>query len=476
MKNIAAIVLAAGKGRRMKSSIPKVLHRVAGRPMLSYPLMVLRELGIRNITVVAGHKGDSVKALFSTERSIAFAGQKDQKGTGHAVMCALKTLKGFHGDILILSGDVPLITGAAIKGLIKVKKGGKENARLAARPRAAISFITAVLDDPDGYGRVVRDENNTVERVVEDKDCTEAERRISEVNTGIYLISSEFLFDNIKKLKRANVQGEYYLPDLIGLAKRTGHKVAALTHLYPDEVMGVNNRVELARAGGLMRQRIAEALMLAGVTIVDPDSTYIDSGVKAGMDTVICPFTVIEGATSIGVNCVIEEGVKIRDSVIGDETRIKSYSVIEDSSIGKGAAIGPFARLRPGNRVADGASVGNFVEMKKTSMGRGSKANHLSYLGDAEIGANVNIGAGAITCNYDGMKKHTTIIEDGAFIGSDSQLVAPVKVGRNAYVGSGTTVTRDVPAGALMTARAKERVVEGWVGKRGIKKAGGRHK
>lgn len=454
MKNLSAIVLAAGKGTRMKSARPKVLHEVAGLPMLSYPVNVLKALKAKNIVIVIGHGGQSVKDAFGAA-GVSFAVQDEQLGTGHAVICGMKRLKDADGDVVILSGDVPLVTPQTIKGLLKIHSSGGKN-------RPALSLITALLEDPSGYGRVVRDAHNRIASIVEDKDCTPAQREISEINTGIYLADSGFLKDNLKRIGTGNKQGEYYLPDLVALAVSSGARVAAMTHIDATEVMGVNNRVDLARANALMKERIAEGLMRSGVTIVDPANTYIDSGVKVGQDTVIYPGVHLIGRTVVGKDCMIEEGCRIEGSSIGDGSVIKSYSVIESTVAGRAVVIGPFARIRPGSVLGEGVRIGNFVEVKKTRMGKGTKANHLSYLGDAVIGAEVNIGAGTITCNYDGVHKHTTIIEDGAFIGSDSQLVAPVRVGKNAYVGSGTTVTKDVPPGALVITRTKERVIEGW--------------
>ncbi|MDP2690521.1 MAG: bifunctional UDP-N-acetylglucosamine diphosphorylase/glucosamine-1-phosphate N-acetyltransferase GlmU, partial [Deltaproteobacteria bacterium] len=323
-----------------------------------------------------------------------------------------------------------------------------------------------------GYGRILRDKHGAVRGIVEEKDCGPLQKKIDEVNSGIYLVSSRFLSANIKKLGALNAQGEYYLTDLVRMASDLGEKVTAITHLDPDEVMGINNRVELAKAERVMRARIAERLMLSGVTFIDPASTYVDYGVKAGADTVIYPGARLSGDTVIGAGCVIEEGAVIIDSEIGDGSTIRSYTVMESSKAGRNVSIGPFARLRPGNAIGDGTRIGNFVEVKKTVMGRGVKAGHLSYLGDSIIGDNVNIGAGTITCNYDGFSKHRTTIEDDAFIGSDSQLVAPVTVGRGAYVGSGTTVTKDVPPGALVVTRVKEKVVEGWVERKKAKGGG----
>ncbi|CAG1066516.1 bifunctional UDP-N-acetylglucosamine pyrophosphorylase / Glucosamine-1-phosphate N-acetyltransferase [uncultured bacterium] len=456
MKNLAAVVLAAGKGTRMKSEKPKVLHEIAGKPMLFYPVNLLKKSGAGKIVLVVGFGSEAVVKAFS-DPAVSFVVQEEQLGTGHAVMCALKELRGFPGDVLVLSGDVPLIREETVKSLLELhRKGGK----------AAISLVTTDVEDPTGYGRIVRDAEGAVTRIVEEKDCSPLQKKIQEVNTGVYLFSAEFLHSNIKKLGKENAQGEYYLPDLIHLAVEGGLRVDSVSIADATEVMGVNNRVELAKAAEFMRARINETLMVSGVTIIDPRSTYIDYGVAAGADTVIYPGCRLSGTTVIGSGCVIEEGVVITSSKIGDGSTIKSYSVIEKSEVGKENDIGPFARLRPATILADKVKIGNFVEVKKSTLGKGSKANHLTYLGDSVIGEGVNIGAGTITCNYDGTNKSVTRIEDGAFIGSDSQLVAPVTIGKDAYVGSGTTVTRDVPAGSLVITRAPEKVIEGWAGRK----------
>jgi len=444
----------------MKSEVPKVLHEVAGTPMLGHVLGALKELKVKRTVVVVGHGSKSVREKFA-DSGVEFVEQTAQLGTGHAVMSAMGALKGFKGKVLVLSGDVPLITSATLKGLIRVHKKGR------GEREAALSFVSAILHDATGYGRVTRGANNAITSIVEQKDCTPVERLINEINTGLYLFDSEFLFKNIKKLKTANAQGEYYLPDLIGIAVAEGRPVRALTHMDVLEVMGVNNRVELARATAIMRIRILKELMLSGVTIIDPGVTYIDASVRVGKDTVISPGVHLEGSTVIGAGCVIEEGVKIVDSRIGDGSIVKSSSVVEASRVGSNARIGPFAHLRPGNSLSDDVRIGNFVELKKCKVGRGSKAGHLSYLGDAVIGKDVNIGAGTVTCNYDGKNKFVTTIADNVFVGSDSQLIAPVKVGKNAYVGSGTTVTKDVPAGALVVARVEQKIKKGWVAKKG---------
>ncbi|MEK6790561.1 MAG: bifunctional UDP-N-acetylglucosamine diphosphorylase/glucosamine-1-phosphate N-acetyltransferase GlmU [Deltaproteobacteria bacterium] len=466
MKNFAAIVLAAGKGTRMKSALPKVLHPVAGAPMIHYPIAALSSLSPEAVVVVIGYGRDEVQSALASKK-VRFAVQESQRGTGHAVLCGLARLAGFKGDVLILSGDVPLITVATLKAFLRFHRQRRANLPV-------ISLITMMLPDPTGYGRVIRDENGAVVAIVEDKDCNAEQKGINEVNSGIYLADAGFLSANIKKLGTKNAQGEYYLPDLISIAARAGLPVSALTHLVPQEVMGINNRVELAAANRVMRARALDRLMLSGVSVVHPEATYIDSTVKIGVDTVIHPGAHITGKTVIGPRCSIEAGAMIHDSIIGESSTIKAYSVIESTKAGKAVVIGPFARLRPGARLSEGVRIGNFVEVKKSVIGKGTKANHLSYIGDAVIGSGVNIGAGTITCNYDGVSKHLTRIGDRAFIGSDTQLVAPVKIGKGAYVGSGTTVTRNVPAGALVITRAEERVIEGWADKKMMKKIRGR--
>ncbi len=456
MKNRTAIVLAAGKGTRMKSRLPKVLHEVAGEAMIVHVIRLLKGLGMGRIVVVVGHGSKEVRERLSGY-DLTFVEQTEQLGTGHAVLCAMKAVKGLTGEVLILSGDVPLLSAPTVRGLFKVYK--KEG------PAGAIALITALVSDPAGYGRIIRDDKGAVLRIAEHKDATKKEKSVKEINTGCYLADAAFLRKNIKKIGSSNAQCEYYLPDLIPLALKAGQKVSALTLADATEVMGINNRVELAAAAAVMRKRILTSLMRSGVTIIDPERTVISADVRVGRETIIHPGVSLSGST-IGRDCLIEQGSIITDSVIGAGSTIKPYSIIESSKIGKGVSIGPFSRLRPGNKVADDVRLGNFVELKKTTLGRGAKAGHLSYLGDSRIGDGVNIGAGTITCNYDGRKKYLTRIEDGAFIGSDSQLVAPVSVGKGAYVGSGTTVTRDVPAGALVTSRGSEKIIKGWVKKK----------
>ncbi|MEE9542218.1 MAG: bifunctional UDP-N-acetylglucosamine diphosphorylase/glucosamine-1-phosphate N-acetyltransferase GlmU [Thermodesulfobacteriota bacterium] len=451
MKKIGAIVLAGGKGTRMKSRVPKVLHPLCGKPMLYYPLEVLKSLKVSPVVCVIGHGAGEIEKAFPNAKAsgISFVLQTPQLGTGHAVMSAIKYGKGrglhsFRGDLLILSGDVPLVTAETVSALVKLKR----------KTRAKVAFVSAIVAEPGGYGRVVRDANKQVTKVVEAKDATITQRQIAEVNCGLYLVDSEFLRANIKRLGKDNAQGEYYLPDLVKMATAENFGVIALTLFDPVELMGINNRVELADATHYMQKRIMKAHMLSGVTIVDPEATYIDRGVKIGVDSTIHPGVHLTG-----------------DTTLGSGTTVLPNSIIESSKIGRHARIGPFARLRPGCVLKDDVRIGNFVEVKNSILGKGTKAGHLSYIGDSSVGANVNIGAGTITCNYDGFDKHITTIRDNAFIGSDTQLIAPVTIGKGAYVGSGSTITGDVPAGALATSRAAQKTVKGWVEKKKAEKA-----
>lgn len=451
--DVIAVILAAGKGERMASRIPKVLHPVAGKAMLFYPLEAVKRIGVSRRIVVVGHKREEVKASFD---GVEFVVQGEQLGTAHALLAAEEAIKGWKGGVLILSGDTPLITERCLKGLVETHK----------RESAHITMVTIEREDPTGYGRVVRDGKGEVMRVVEEAEATPEEKEIREVNGGIYCISSMSIFDILKSISPSKRKGEFYLTEMIGLAKAKGYRIATYRHDDPREVMGVNTRKELALANRIMRERIVERLMESGVTVLDPSSTYVDYGVEVGIDSTLYPNVHIEGKSAIGEGCVLEDGCKVVDSVIGNGCRIRSFTVIESSRIGKGVTIGPFARLRPNSLIEDGVKIGNFVEVKNSTIGKNTKANHLSYIGDATIGEGVNVGAGTITCNYDGFKKHHTIIEDGAFIGSDTQLVAPVRVGKGAYIGSGSTITKDVPPGALAISRVDQRNIEGWVDRR----------
>ena len=450
---LVAVILAAGKGERMISKMPKVLHPVAGKPMLYYPLEVSRKVGALRRIVVVGHGREEVSSLFE---GVQFVVQEEQLGTAHALLAAEEAIKGWEGGILVLCGDTPLVTEECLRGLIETH----------IRESAHITVVTIEREDPTGYGRVVKDGRGRLLRIVEEVEAGPEERGIKEVNGGIYLFSSLPLFDLLRAIPPSERKGEHYLTDIVALAREKGYRVVSYMHGNAMDVAGVNTRKDLAIANRIMRERILDGLMAAGVTVMDPSNTYIDYGVKVGMDSILYPNIHIEGDSTVGEGCVIEEGSKIIDSTIGDGCRIRSHSLVESSSIGRGVVIGPFARLRPGSILEEGVKIGNFVEVKNSTIKKGTKANHLSYIGDATIGEGVNIGAGTITCNYDGFKKHRTVVEDGAFIGSDTQLIAPVRVGRGAYIGSGTTVTKDVPPGALAISRVEQKNIEGWVERR----------
>ncbi|HEY8368108.1 MAG TPA: bifunctional UDP-N-acetylglucosamine diphosphorylase/glucosamine-1-phosphate N-acetyltransferase GlmU [Thermodesulfobacteriota bacterium] len=466
---VTAIVLAAGQGTRMRSSRAKVLHEAAGWPLLRHVLAAVRALEPARITVVVGHQADQVRAAVA-DLPVEFVLQAEQRGTGHAVLQARAQVLAASGPVLILYGDVPCVRPTTLSRL-------EDTFRRSGRP---LAMATARVADPAGYGRVVRDARGEVLRVVEHKDASEAERALDEINTGLYMVDARFLAAWLARVEQGGsrassaLTGEVYLTDLVALAAQQGG-VAALEVADAEEVLGVNTREELARAAARLRADIARRHMAAGVTIVDPERTYIDAGVEIGPDTIVHPGAHLRGRTRIGAGATIDVGAVLTDMVVGDGTEILPYCVLEQSEVGAGARLGPHTRIRPGCHLADGVHVGNFVELKKTTIGPGSKANHLTYLGDATIGAGVNIGAGTITCNYDGARKHQTVIEDGAFIGSDSQLVAPVTVGKDAYVASGSSITEDVPPGALAIARSRQVNKPGWVAARGPKRGSAGH-
>lgn len=445
MDKTAVIILAAGKGTRMKSEKAKVLHEIAGVPMLSYVLDAAKETGADKTVVVVGHQADKVMERFDG-KDLIFAEQKEQLGTGHAVMQAEKALKGFKGDVLILSGDVPLITSETIKGLMKVHRDEK----------ATLTILTAEPETPHGYGRIIKDSRGNVKKIVEQKDATEKEKEVREINTGIYCVDSPFLFKALKGIKPQNVQKEFYLTDIVAIAVKGKEAVSTSKVREFEEVMGINSRIELAEAECAIRIRTVQGLMASGVTLVDPYNTYIAPSVRIGRDTVVYPGVMLEGNTTIGSDCVIGLGSIVSDSTIGNGVKIKPYSIIEESEVREGAYIGPVAHLRPASLIDKNAHIGNFVEVKKSTIGEGSKANHLTYIGDSTIGKGVNIGAGTITCNYDGVKKYQTIIEDNVFVGSDTQFIAPVRIGKGSLIGAGTTVTRDVPEDSLVLSRVRQ--------------------
>jgi bifunctional UDP-N-acetylglucosamine pyrophosphorylase / glucosamine-1-phosphate N-acetyltransferase len=438
-------------GTRMRSAVPKVLHAVGGLPLVEHVVRLARTLDPASITLVVGHRAEMVQHALSHHADIRFVVQEPQLGTGHALLQAGPVLAGASGILVLLSGDVPMLTSGTLRRLIEHH----------AKTGAAATLVTAVLEDPEGYGRIQR-RDGRITAVVEHRDASPEERRIREINSGIYAFDLEPLFEALGTIGSANAQGEYYLPDLVTIYRRRGLVVETVTVENPDELAGVNSRKDLAEVATMLRTSRNEALMASGVTLVDPATAYIGPDVTIGPDTVIHPNVHLEGRTAIGSGCEIQPNVRIVGSTLADGVFVNSFCLVVDATVAAGARIGPFAHLRPGSHVGEQAHIGNFVELKKTSVGRGSKANHLAYLGDATIGDGVNIGAGTITCNYDGTHKHQTIIEDGAFIGSDSQLIAPVRVGRGAYVAAGSSITEDVPEGALAVARGRQVNKAGW--------------
>ncbi len=455
MGGIATIILAAGKGTRMKSDVVKVLHPILGLPMLSYPVALsLNGIKAEKTIVVVGFQAEQIKEMFRSPQ-IQFALQEEQLGTGHAALQAIPFLKTFTGTVLILCGDVPLVKPDTLQKFI----GAFEESH------SILSVLTTVVEHPLGYGRILRSPEGWLEKIVEEKDASERERSIREINTGIYCVKAPFLFDGLREIGKDNAQGEYYLTDLVEIAKQKGLKCSAHVVSDPVEVMGINTRVDLAMANEVLRLAKLRDLMLSGVTIVDPKTTYVDQAVDVGKDTLLYPNCHLQGRTKIGERSIIEPNTKISDSIVGNGVTIRSNSVITESKIGEGACIGPFSHLRPLSELKNKATIGNFVEVKKSVIGKGSKANHLAYIGDSIVGEEVNIGAGTITCNYDGFKKHQTIIGDRVFVGSNVELVAPVKLGNGSTIGAGSTVTEDVPGGALAISRTKQKNIRGWTKK-----------
>jgi bifunctional UDP-N-acetylglucosamine pyrophosphorylase/glucosamine-1-phosphate N-acetyltransferase len=449
------VILAAGKGTRMKSARAKVLHAVAGVRLIDYVLDAASTLSPASTTVVVGHQAETVRAALSGRSGLTFVVQEPQLGTAHALLTTAPALDGQAGTLVLLSGDVPLLRAETLANLVKRHQDAA----------AAATVVTAVVDTPAGYGRIVRS-GAQIAQIVEEKDATDEQRRIHEINAGIYAFALDGLFDAVRGIASDNAQREYYLPDLVSIFGERGRVVETVTVTNPAEILGINSRAELAAVGSLVRAAKNAELMADGVTLEDPATAYVQPHVRVGADSIIHPNVSLEGRTIVGAGCEIHSGARIVDSVIGDGATVLNHTVIVDSTVGEHASVGPFAHLRGGAALSKKAKVGNFVELKKTALGEGSKAMHLTYLGDAVIGERVNIGAGTITCNYDGVKKHVTTIEDGAFIGSDSQLIAPVTVGENAYVGTGTTVRENVPPGALAVSGGKQRNIEGWVKER----------
>ncbi len=445
--------MAAGKGTRLKSRLPKVLHEVGGKPLLEHVIRAaLRTVPARDVYAIIGHEADRVRAAM-THTGVNFVLQAEQRGTGHALMIARDALSGYD-HVIVLSGDAPLITPETI--------GCLRNFHL--EEDAAMTLLSAELENPTGYGRVLRKNTRSaeVQAIVEEKAASAAQKKIREINSGFYLFGVKDLYDNIGKLSIANAHHEYYLTDMAEVLRKVHRPVVAWKTTNASEVLGGNTRAELADIDQQMRLEKCRQLMSEGVTVFYPATCVIDADVEIAPDTVIEPYVQLLGDTRIGTACRVRSYSVIRDSVIGDGVIVRPGCVMEEARIDAGAVIGPFSHLRPGSEIGEGAHVGNFVETKKIKLGKGSKANHLTYLGDAEIGSGVNIGAGTITCNYDGVHKHTTVIGDGVFVGSDSTLVAPVRIGRGAYVGAASCITEDVPEDALAVGRARQVVKEAW--------------
>jgi bifunctional UDP-N-acetylglucosamine pyrophosphorylase/glucosamine-1-phosphate N-acetyltransferase len=453
------VVLAAGKGTRMKSQTPKVLHKIGGLTIIERVIRTATALMPASITLVVGHGADAVRESLSKRKSLQFVIQEQQLGTGHALLQTRPLLEGKPGTVVLLSGDAPLLTSETLKALIAAHH----------EAGAAATVVTANLARPFGYGRIIR-AGGRISKIVEDRDASPAQKAITEINSGIYAFDLARLFPALDSIGTANKQGEYYLPDLVGIYRKQKQPVATWTVQHADEIRGINSRTELAEVSTMVRQQKNEELMAAGVTLIDPATTYIDADVVVGPDTVIFPCVFLEGSTTIGAACEIHSGTRIVNSTIGDRVCVRNHTVVTDSTVASGAFLGPFAHIRPASEVGEDVHIGNFVELKKAKMGKGAKANHLAYLGDATIGTKTNVGAGTITCNYDGEKKHQTVIGNGVFVGSNSTLVAPLTLADGSYIAAGSAVTEDVPEGALAIGRARQENKDGWVAKRKDKK------
>jgi bifunctional UDP-N-acetylglucosamine pyrophosphorylase/glucosamine-1-phosphate N-acetyltransferase len=450
---LAAVILAAGKGTRMKSGLPKVLHQVCGRPMVEHVLLAVQSMEVKKTVLVVGHQGDLVAEMVGERAEIVY--QAEQLGTAHALLQCVDVLKDFTGDILVVCGDTPLLRHRTLYELYAEH----------SRSGAVATVLTAVLADPTGYGRVIRNDTNGITKIVEQKDATPAELSVTEINTGVYCFSAKGLFEALLQIDSNNAQGEYYLTDIVEYYIARGDTVGAVIVDDADEVMGVNDRCQLAAVEKVLRRRILDRLMISGVTIMDPSSTFIDGDVDIGADTVIYPYTFIEGKSKIGENCIIGPSSRLVNVTLGSRVNVQN-SIIMDSRLEDGCNIGPFAYIRPGCVVEKDVKVGDFVELKNSHLYQGCKVPHLSYVGDADVGREANIGAGTITCNYDGVNKSRTWIGEYAFIGSNTNLVAPVVVGNGAITGAGSTITKDVPPGALGLTRDKQKNIEGWAQKR----------
>lgn len=453
MQETVAVILAAGKGTRMKSALPKVLHAVGGKSMLRHVMTAAEQAGAKRMLVVVGFGGDKVQAEIGA--AAEFVLQAEQLGTGHAMMQVQPVLAGFSGTILLLCGDTPLLTGQALLDLVAAHQ----------QSGAAATVLTAKPADATGYGRILRDESGQVLGIVEQKDATAEQKQIGEINTGIYCFEAAPLFAALAGLTCNNAQQEYYLTDVLAILAQAGQRVGAVEVADFQETLGINSRLQLAEAEKILRQRKLVELMDSGVTVMDPASTFVDASVSVGEDTVLYPFTWLEGETTIGRDCRIGPNSRISDSQLGDAVTLH-FSYAHECKIAGGVSVGPYVHLRPDTELSAGVKVGNFVEIKNSRVGVGSKLPHLSYIGDADIGSGVNIGCGTITVNYDGKKKHRTVVGDTAFVGCNSNLVAPVSVGAGSYIAAGSTITKDVPDGALGVGRARQSNIAGWVEKK----------
>jgi len=444
-----ALILAAGEGTRMKSDKPKVAHEILGMPMVQWVVRAASAAGCERIIAITGHGAAAVEALLGDVESVR---QDQQLGTGHAVMCAREALRGVDGSLLVLSGDTPLLSAETIAGLVAMRESSG----------SVLTLLTTHLADPTGYGRIVRTmHDGSVERIVEEKDCTPERRRITEVNTGTYCFDAAVLFAHLDRLTTENAQGEYYLTDMVAIFGAEGLTVSAMATDDPFETLGVNSRIQLAEAAKIMQRRINRHHMMAGVTMTDPDLVWIGPEVELGRDVELLPMTFLSGATRIGDRAVIGPNARLTDAIIAEDAVVDA-SIVTEAVVGRSATVGPISYLRKGAVLHARAKAGACVEIKNSVVGEGSKVPHLSYIGDATIGTGVNVGAGAITCNYDGFSKHPTVIGDGAFIGSDTMLVAPVTVGADSVTAAGSTIARDVPPGSLALERTKQITVEGW--------------
>lgn len=449
---LETLILAAGKGTRMKSKLPKVLHKVGGKSMLQHVIDATKKAGSSREVVVIGSGAELVEKSI---KDVEFVLQEEQLGTGHAVLSAKKNFENSDGTVLILCGDTPLLTSKLLEDFTAVHN----------ESTCAATVLTAKMPDATGYGRIIRDSDGAFKKIVEDKDATEDEKKILEVNAGVYCFDVKKLFGALERVRNDNAQGEYYLPDVLTILMDEGETVGAFQAEYADETLGINSRVQLAAADRALRMRKERELMDSGVTIIDPNTTFIDVDVQIGQDTIIYPNTYIEGDTTIGEDCVIGPNIRFTDMKVGNSVTAQ-FSYCHEAEICDGVTLGPYVHIRPGTTIGENVKIGNFVEVKNSNVGEGSKLPHLQYIGDTDMGSGVNIGCGTVTCNYDGKKKHRTTIGDNAFIGCNTNLVAPVNVGEGAYIAAGSTITKDVPKDNLAIARARQTNIEVWNDKR----------